>query len=670
MAVEVTVSGNKKIETLMKQFNEKFPYLQLGIFPMSAKDDKTKTPVDKSLTIAKVRTKVAPGEISINGRKLVKNLEREFDDIFGIYVEVCYCGKDGIDYYTAGAYDDLSLTALNNEIESLGGVKDKWCADELHATGDVAPTPKTAPVEEITAQAELAKAEAAKAAIEAAKAEAERIKAEATAKAELDKAKAEAEAAKAAAEAAKAEAERIKAEATAAAQAALAKTKAEASKAQKEEEPKAKKSISEASAMIEKLFGVALVDGEITEKEQQVLSTKAVEAGADADEFKILLDYRIYLSKNKTAKNPFEGVAIDYISPDLKTLLAAASIDGSLTDARREVVLKNTDADKGVVNILIDAYLAACGETDAMLEASLKNPKKIKVDDLIALACANGRVRVSDEEKKTIIGVAKKAGEDPDVFEMMLDAKIYEIKSKDPFAGTMVKVEAGEYTQKWEYSWNRYYYPNGDHRKKQESEICYSWESRKVKLSAFQICKYQVTQAQWKMVMGGFPENQSFPGDDNPVTNVSWNDVQQFLEKLNQLTGKNYRLLTEAQWDFAARGGSKTHGYTYAGGNDLAEVAWYDGNSGSATHPVGLKKANELGLYDMTGNVCEWCLDWYEERHSTSEVTDPCCSMERSCRVRRGGSWDGVAGYCKVSFRTCIYSTTGRSSCIGFRLAL
>lgn len=126
MATEVTVTGNKKVETLMKEFNKKFPYLQLCIFPLSMKNASTKKPVDRSLTIASVRSKTAPGEISINGRKLVKTLESEFENIFGLYAQVCYYDKAGKGYYTSGTYDNMSLTSLNEEIEKKGGVKDKW----------------------------------------------------------------------------------------------------------------------------------------------------------------------------------------------------------------------------------------------------------------------------------------------------------------------------------------------------------------------------------------------------------------------------------------------------------------------------------------------------------------------------------------------------------------
>lgn len=195
-----------------------------------------------------------------------------------------------------------------------------------------------------------------------------------------------------------------------------------------------------------------------------------------------------------------------------------------------------------------------------------------------------------------------------------------------------------------------------------------AWDSEKpahqVTVSDYYIGKYEVTQAQWKAVMGNNPSN--WKGDDLPVENVRWNAIQEFLRKLNAKTGKRFRLPTEAEWEYAARGGNKSRGYKYSGGNDIGSVAWYSDNSGKRTHPVGRKSPNELGLYDMSGNVWEWCQDCDGSYSGTSQ-TDPAGPSSGSDRVLRGGSWYGLAMYCRVSFR--YNNTPGDGSIIyGFRL--
>ena len=172
--------------------------------------------------------------------------------------------------------------------------------------------------------------------------------------------------------------------------------------------------------------------------------------------------------------------------------------------------------------------------------------------------------------------------------------------------------------------------------------------AHQVTLKGFYICKYEVTQAEWKAVMGENPSK--FKGDNLPVVSVSWFDCQEFIRKLNELTGKNFRLPTEAEWEYAARGGRRSYGAKYAGDNDIDNVAWYDRNSNNTTHPVGTKRANELGLYDMTGNVWEWCQDWYGS-YSSSAQTNPIGPSTGSCRVNRGGGWGGTARGCRVSYR-------------------
>ena len=199
--------------------------------------------------------------------------------------------------------------------------------------------------------------------------------------------------------------------------------------------------------------------------------------------------------------------------------------------------------------------------------------------------------------------------------------------------------------------------------------------AHEVTLSSFSIGETEVTQALWLAVMGSNPSD--FTGDLNrPVEMVSWNDCQTFITKLNEMTGKTFRLPTEAEWEFAARGGNLSQGYKYAGSNTIGDVAWYYDNSyalGSShpdygTHPVGTKAPNELGLYDMSGNVWEWCQDWYGS-YSSSPSTNPTGPSTGSFRMNLGGGWCGNAWSCRVS---CRYyeNPSGMSSSIGLRLAL
>ena len=188
-----------------------------------------------------------------------------------------------------------------------------------------------------------------------------------------------------------------------------------------------------------------------------------------------------------------------------------------------------------------------------------------------------------------------------------------------------------------------------------------------VTLSDFAIGETEVTQELWKAVMGSNPS--SFSGTNLPVENVSWHDCQTFISKLNNLTGKNFRLPTEAEWEYAARGGQKSQGYKYAGSNTLGDVAWYDENSSSKTHPVKQKQANELGLYDMSGNVHEWCQDLYGG-YSSNAQTNPTGPTSGSHRVIRGGSWYYFARFCRVSNRYICTPTLSSDYGLGLRLAL
>ena len=182
----------------------------------------------------------------------------------------------------------------------------------------------------------------------------------------------------------------------------------------------------------------------------------------------------------------------------------------------------------------------------------------------------------------------------------------------------------------------------------------------------FYIGRYEVTQNQWQAVMGSNPSD--FKGDNRPVEQVSWNDVQLFLDKLEEMTGQDYRLPTEAEWEFAASGGNKSRGYKFAGSNSVSSVAWYAMNSDYKSHPVGRKIPNELGIYDMSGNVWEWCSDWYDsDYYRNSPKKNPKGPDNGKYRVFRGGSWFRNAVHSRSAARSH-YSPGSGSGDIGFRL--
>ncbi len=174
----------------------------------------------------------------------------------------------------------------------------------------------------------------------------------------------------------------------------------------------------------------------------------------------------------------------------------------------------------------------------------------------------------------------------------------------------------------------------------------------------------EVTQGQWRKVMGTNPSLFSACGDKCPVENVSWVDVQEFIRRLNQKEGVNkYRLPTEAEWEFACGKGTSLKVVT---GHELGDYAWYDANSDRKTHPVAMKKPNALGLYDMHGNVLEWCQDWYDD-YPEIKVKDPKGPSSGQHKVLRGGSWLGSATTLQCTFRSEDYAVV-RSNDIGFRL--
>ena len=227
------------------------------------------------------------------------------------------------------------------------------------------------------------------------------------------------------------------------------------------------------------------------------------------------------------------------------------------------------------------------------------------------------------------------------------------IPVKDGISIDMVRVEAGTFTMG------------------ATAEMKDPWKEEKpthqvTLTNDYYIGKYEVTQALWKAVMGKKPSK--FKGDNLPVEQVSWNDCQKFINKLNSITGKTFRLPTEAEWEYAARGGNKSRGYQYSGSNNLLDVAWCYYDMGNKTHAVGTKQPNELGIYDMSGNVWEWCQDWYGEYNSSSQV-NPTGANSGSDRVNRGGSMADYAEYFRLSYRSGDSPVT-RGYNLGLRLVL
>ena len=227
------------------------------------------------------------------------------------------------------------------------------------------------------------------------------------------------------------------------------------------------------------------------------------------------------------------------------------------------------------------------------------------------------------------------------------------IPVKNGISIDMVKVEAGTFMMG---ATSEMQYPEDDEKPVHQVTLT----------NDYYMGKYEVTQALWQVVMGSNPSK--FKGDDLPVDQVSWNDCQEFISKLNSMTGRMFRLPSEAEWEYAARGGKKSRGYQYSGSSNISDVAWYCENSAEKTHPVGTKQANELGLYDMTGNVWEWCQDWYGSYVSSSQ-TNPTGAVSGWCRVIRDGSCYGFARNCRSSIRG-YDAPDNRNDSLGLRLVL
>lgn len=265
------------------------------------------------------------------------------------------------------------------------------------------------------------------------------------------------------------------------------------------------------------------------------------------------------------------------------------------------------------------------------------------------LGCVPKQVKLTEGTKEEITLIEETYKKQPSS-----SASSITIPVKDGISIEMVKVEGGTFmmgaTPEMKNSWT------------EERPI------HQVTLTNdYYIGKYEVTQSLWCALMDNNPSY--FKGDNLPVEQVSWDDCQKFINKLNDITGRKFRLPTEAEWEYAARGGKKSRGYQYSGSNKISDVAWYSSNSEHKPQPVGLKLANELGLYDMSGNVDEWCFDRFGFYSALSQ-TNPLGADDGICRVYRGGSWEQTAGFCRSSDRSNYGTSKNRIYNLGFRLAL
>jgi formylglycine-generating enzyme required for sulfatase activity len=243
------------------------------------------------------------------------------------------------------------------------------------------------------------------------------------------------------------------------------------------------------------------------------------------------------------------------------------------------------------------------------------------------------------------------------------------------FSG-LVSLAQGNINVQMVYVKGGYFFRGSDDRKYLSEEYENEKPVHRVNVTSFAISKYEITQGQWRTLMGILPtpyngaDYANKDCDNCPVVKVSYDDVQEFIKRLNEkYPGKNYRLPTELEWEYAARGGKYSGNYTYAGSNKLSSVGWY-GRPKGATHPIGEKEPNELGIYDMSGNVLEWCSDWYDADYykTTLDAVDPKGPAAGEKKVARGGSYYDDDAVCRTVYRSRFTPKT-RQWNLGFRLA-
>jgi formylglycine-generating enzyme required for sulfatase activity len=331
-----------------------------------------------------------------------------------------------------------------------------------------------------------------------------------------------------------------------------------------------------------------------------------------------------------------------------KVTIERKAAPGTAPDSKFVSVQVEWTGDKRV-NIVIDgsSYTFKAGQLRVLqlrpnipLEIFIDRPgRRLAANELLLIDSSGGNLVINIQDDKAVFTYTTPADTEQIIREISLN---------------MIAVQGGTFSMGFTSD-------QGEEYQYDEKPV------HQVTLSDFSIGKYEVTQAQWRAVMGTNPSYFRYC-ETCPVEMVSWLDIQDFLSKLNSLTGKNYRLPTEAEWEYAARGGNRSKGYKFSGSNSVDTVGWYWNNSGEKTQPVGRKAPNELGIYDMTGNVFEWCQDWYGDYRSSSQ-TNPHGASSGFTRVIRGGCWNNTASNMRVSNRGG-NSPRGRYTDVGFRLAL
>jgi len=298
-------------------------------------------------------------------------------------------------------------------------------------------------------------------------------------------------------------------------------------------------------------------------------------------------------------------------------------------------------------------------------------PSQVYADDYFKRGDTNGDSIVSITDVTTLIGFLL-SGQWPDGQNTTPPAEIKPfVVNNIPFK--MIYVEGGRFVMG-----NATDYSNSSTPAASEIRL-YEQPAHQVQVSSFYIGETEVTQELWLAVMGENPSkftaaNGYYDNLTRPVENISWDDCQEFIAKLNEMTGLNFRLPTDAEWEFAALGGTKSMGFTYSGSNTANDVAWYSGNNGAynsfeyGTKAVATKAPNELGIYDMSGNVAEWCQDWYAKYSGTAQV-DPTGPDTGTNKVSRNGSCGADAFYIRVT-RRIGQNPTVKNGYLGLRLAL